>query len=390
MTPPLPPHDQRPESGMESLRRLSERVRRSEPDGGQPMTVRASDPSNPRRRDVMSAASVFAVMVLALGLAAIFNSGRQEERASQQPFGPARDRALQVWGPIDAVADPLGLQAPRQLFDVIRYGPDDSDSIEPGASLTTSTTSPTSVVPPPSAPEGEGTEPVVTTTTAAPIATTTTLRTPTEADPLRVSVIGDSTIDGPGRSLQRMLANTGIARSTFQSQPSSGFSRPDFYDWPARVQEIVGDESPELVIAMFGANDAQGFSDQGEVHNFGTDGWNAVYGARVRATMEFLVQDGRQVIWIGQPRMRSGDFDEKIATVNAIVRAQAEAVEGVEYFDANPVLAPNGYQAFGPGADGSEKRLRSDDGIHLTTHGGEALAAALFTHLEARGFLPSS
>ncbi|MEZ5228803.1 MAG: hypothetical protein R2710_19700 [Acidimicrobiales bacterium] len=70
----------------------------------------------------MSAGRTLAIMVLALGLAAVFNAGRQAERASQQPLGASRDRALAIWEPIDAVASPLGLEAPRSVLEVVRYG----------------------------------------------------------------------------------------------------------------------------------------------------------------------------------------------------------------------------------------------------------------------------
>lgn len=361
--------------------------------------LRAPDPDAPRRRDVMSAGRVLAVVVLTLVLAALFNAGRQQERASQQPLGPDRDRALALWGPTDAATDAIGLQGPRHLFDAIRAGgdpdpdvvvgddrPPSTDEVVPGGDSLPSTGLPESA---------EAPDSTVPATTLPPetAPTTTTTAPPRMASldaPLRVSLIGDSTMDGPGRALQRLLADTGVAVSDLDSRPSSGFSRPDFFDWSAHLATVIPERDPEVVIAMFGGNDAQGFVVDGTVYEFGTAEWIGEYRRRVREAMELMVADGRRVIWIGQPDMRSEGFDAKIDIVNQIYIDQAAAVDGVEFFDSRPILTPDGYRAFGPGADGSEKRLRSDDGIHLTIDGGDVVGSAVLQELIARGFLPVS
>jgi hypothetical protein len=321
----------------------------------------------------------------------VLNAGRQEERASQQPIGPARDRALAWWGPLDAVTEPVGLQGPRAMLDGLRdLGDDelqpvlvaaDGSAADAGSTPTTAPTTATT------APDG-----------AAPVAETTTSttvpppppppRTPTAEAPLRVLVVGDSTMREPGMALQQVLATTGVAVSHLDQRASSGLSRPDFFDWPGHLAALIPEHSAEVVVIMFGGNDAQGFVVDGVVFDFGTPEWIAEYGNRVNATMALASADGRRVVWIGQPVMKSESFDSKISLINQIYIDQATAFPGVTFLDSRPILTPDGYRGFGPGVDGSESQLRASDGIHLAPAGGDLLAAAVLGQLTGLGYLP--
>lgn len=343
----------------------------------------------------MSAGQTLVLLVVALGLGAVFNAGRQAERASQQPLGADRDRALAMWEPIDAIAAPLGLEAPRSVLEIVRHGevvtnvdpaapsePGDTTEVVAGGDQldpieTEATSIPDTIVPTPT-----------TTPTTAPPTTPAPPRVPTAAEPLRVSLVGDSTMIETGKALQRSLADTGLAESILDARASSGFSRPDFYDWPAHLRDVIPERNPEVVIAMFGGNDAQGFVVDGSVYEFGSPEWIEEYGSRVRGTMEYLALEGREVFWIGQPTMRSDSFESKIAIINQIYADQAAAVDGVTFLDSRPLLSPNGYTAFGPGPDGSEAQLRASDGIHLTGVGGEVISVAVLRQLAERSFLP--
>ncbi len=41
---------------------------------------------------------------------------------------------------------------------------------------------------------------------------------------------------------------------------SSGLARPDFFDWPAEIDAKLPEVDPDIVVATFGGNDAQGLS----------------------------------------------------------------------------------------------------------------------------------
>ncbi len=349
--------------------------------------LRAADPAAPRRTDVMSAGRALVLIVLTLVLAAVFNSGRQAERASQRPLGADRDRALAVWEPIDAVAGPLGLQAPRSLFDTIRDGgesSDDGESVIDVAATAPGTT--TGTVPEIDEPSASPATTIPATTT---MATTPPPRTVTAEDPLRVALLGDSTMTELGAALQKALAATGVARSEVDARISSGLSRPDFFDWPAHVVQVLPEQDPEVIITIFGGNDAQGFVVDGAVLDFGTPEWITEYRRRVSTMMTLMSDAGRKVIWIGQPTMRSESFDAKIAVLNQIYADQAATFERVEFVDSKPFISPAGYRAYGPGVDGTDVQLRAIDGIHLTREGGAVIAVPVLEILRSEGFLPA-
>ncbi|MEM7674594.1 MAG: hypothetical protein AAF449_01185 [Myxococcota bacterium] len=77
--------------------------------------------------------------------------------------------------------------------------------------------------------------------------------------PRRVLVIGASSIQfAIGVELEKRLprdyANIRVKRF---GQLATGLSRPDFMDWPKKLNELAKQFKPDLVICNFGGNDAQ-------------------------------------------------------------------------------------------------------------------------------------
>ncbi len=342
--------------------------------------LRAVDVETPRRRDVHSAGRTLLVVLGALVLAALFNAGTQLERAERSPLGADRDRKIAIWEPLADLTGAIGLQLPRDAIQAVR------DIGEPEPVVVVADTTTTTAPPATSTTDAPG----ATTTTTAPTTTTTEApRVPTAVEPLRVLLVGDSTMDGPGKALQRRLAETGLAESVLDDRPASGFSRPDFFDWPSHIAGLTAEHDPEVVVLMFGGNDAQGFEVDGVVHDFGSPSWIEIYRSRIDGVTRRLVDEGRRVIWIGQPTMRSDSFDARIQVLNGIfVDVVRSYGADVRLLDTIPLLTPDGYTTFGPGADGSETRLRGDDGIHLTVGGGDVVGQAVMGLLRTDGILP--
>ncbi len=354
--------------------------------------MRRFRPADPDRRhddDRRPAGVVLAIMVGALVAAAVLDAPRLLADSEAKPLGAARDRWLSVWEPVDAVASAIGIAAAHDAVDTA-LGRSDAPTVtivasptttaEPGADGGSVSTVPLGV------PGGS-------TTTTAPATTTTTAPTPPTvrpadaADPLDVLILGDSTVRTVGQAGQRWFVDSGVATVRLDERPATGLSRPDFFDWPSHVAAIAAADPPELVVAMFGANDAQSFMHEDRAVSYGSDEWIAVYRARVAAVMDlFIAADPDVVIvWVGQPVMRSDDFDARMQLLNSIYAEEAAARPRVEFFDARPVLANanDAYRASGPGIDGTERTLRESDGIHLTVAGGELLFAAVAAELQA-------
>jgi hypothetical protein len=139
---------------------------------------------------------------------------------------------------------------------------------------------------------------------------------------------------------------------------------------------------PEIILVAIGANDGQGFVDDGVTYPFGTEGWQRIYQARVAACLQMLQASGATVIWIGLPPMKSGTYNEKIALVNRIhytvVTSSAHAI----WFSTGGTVGDSTgqFRDFGE-VENHTARLRQNDGIHLSDDGAMLVTAKLLPWL---------
>ncbi|MGQ0432801.1 MAG: SGNH/GDSL hydrolase family protein [Microthrixaceae bacterium] len=302
------------------------------------------------RRGEQPAGQLLAVMLTALVLAALVNADALVRRAEHKPLGPGRDRSLSLWHPVQDVAHLTQLHRLRTLGDLV------AGNERTTRDLVTSVRSKGAPRP-----------------TVRP-----ELRVPTKRNPLRVYVGGDSVVRDAGESFLRLAADDDRLRTALHYEIATGLARPDHFDWRAT---LIGDAralEPEIALLMFGGNDAQGIvGPDGQVHpEVDSEGWRAEYGRRVGAVMDSMAAKDRLVLWIGQPPMRSPDFDRRMRVINAVVRAEAATRPWVTYVDTTSVLgdAAGSYTDRQPGTDVD---LRQDDGIHLSRAGADLLARHL-------------
>ena len=205
------------------------------------------------------------------------------------------------------------------------------------------------------------------------------LRRPTADDPLRILIIGDSTLDAVGTSVLRDLAGTGVTHGVLDYRVSSGLSRPDFFDWPGHLRQLRPQLDPEIVMIMVGANDAQPFVVGPDVESFGTDVWFETYRARVLGLLDELTAEGDWVVWIGQPVMRRDDFDSRMQQLNQVYAEAVAHYPTAVYVDTRATMsdADGGYAAYLPDANGNRTQVRQTDGVHLTSDGGDHLSPTI-------------
>lgn len=318
---------------------------------------------------VQPAGRVLVVMVVALVLAMLVNADALVERAERKPPGRERDRSLAIWEPVQDVSHVLQLYRVRQVADWIA-GDDD----EPTAAPRTDRESRQAPRTTPAAPRDE-------TGDVAPAPGTgdraVTLRTPTEDEPLRLLVAGDFTAQVLGDSLARASDATGVVDATVHYESASGLTRPDYFDWPAALEEDVEDHDPEVLVLVVGVNDAQGIvTADGAPAQLDDPRWGEEYHRRVGELMDQLRADDRMLVWVGQPPMRDGDFAARMSTINQVYAEQAGVRPWVTYVDpAALVGGPDGaYTDVATGPDGAAVELRQPDGIHLTAAGGDLIA----------------
>ncbi len=346
-------------------------------------------PPPPRRPTIrerpLSAGQILIVGGICFLLAALLNSQTLLDMANRQPFDSAtRGLALAVTKPLHAVADALQLTRPGEAVADVRGRNAGSDTFAFATTTTTVAGSADASKAGPATAAGAATTP----TTAAPSAN----HVPTKDNKLRLYIAGDSQAQGFGESLERLAGATGLVSPTLDFKVSSGLTRPDFFNWPARLQDQVRKLRPDVVVIDFGGNDAQQIkTDDGKTYDVTDPQWLVEYAKRVGETMDFLTQDGRKVIWVGTPNARDPDFTNRLAILRQAEMQEAAKRPQVTFVDTWTMFqSPSGgYADYIVDDDGQAKLMRQNDGFHLNLDGANKLArsieAAVEKEITARG-----
>jgi hypothetical protein len=314
------------------------------------------------------------VVIVTLGailLTALLNCDELVKRADQMSFGWQRTEAVHLADANRDVARWLWLDRPRRAVDEL-FGRGPQHTVPPPPT-TTPTTMPT------------------TTLTSPTTSPTIPLQRPTAAHPLTVYIGGDSVGDQVAEGFQMLVGASNVIDVSNDAQVSTGLTRPDYFNWPARLQQVLaGAHPPQVVIVMFGANDVQGIMTPSGPVQVGTRAWLAEYRRRVAATMNILVASRADVYWVGQPLMQDPEFSMRISQLDAIYASEARLHPGITFVDTRPTLAnaQGRYSAYLPNSSGQMVQMRATDGIHLTLAGAMRVAAAIATAMGHRWILP--
>ncbi|MCI0570379.1 MAG: DUF459 domain-containing protein [Myxococcaceae bacterium] len=215
---------------------------------------------------------------------------------------------------------------------------------------------------------------------------------PGDASPRsRVLLIGDSHIvSGLGPPLERLLGKGGVEVVGRRGKSSSGLARPDFFDWHAEARRLIATHHPDVVVLMMGGNDGQALVGHGlkEPVRWTTPEWTQEYRRRMRALLEMLTADGRQVVWLELPHVTLPHLERKLVRIRQLQREVLTSVVNAHYVETLGLFhASDGTPLLDiPGTRGRPAPLRMEDGIHLTLSGGrylaKHLASVLLWHLE--------
>jgi uncharacterized protein len=313
-----------------------------------------------RRARPLSVRQVTVVGIVAFTLFTLMNAPSLKRIVERQPIGWQRSLELALLEPVEGLSGLLHLDQPREWADE-ELGREFGDASAFDDLLA----------------EGEGQD--------APEPDPTALRQPTAADPLRIFIVGDSQAQILGESLIARASSTGVMDATLTFEFSTGLTRPDVFNWPQRIVDIVETEHPDVIVAVFGANDSQGMELDSGVYQPGDPAWDTEYTRRVNAVMTYLRRQGIRVYWVGQPIAREAGYSQRMAHLNEIYAAQAEEHPNTTFLSLYDTFqrAGGGYADYLPGADGELVLMRNDDGIHLTRAGGDRAADVIFDALEA-------
>jgi uncharacterized protein len=308
----------------------------------------------------MPAGRVFIVMSVCLLLWGFLFAPDMKRAAEASPDGTRRTVALAILRPLAAIGDALQL---TKVTDAVERALGRDPDEAPGGEL---------VVPPETIPShGEnGGEDVH---THGPI------RKPTAGDKLRVAVVGDSLATGLGIYLERVLKPS-LVRVSRQGRISTGLARPDYFDWPQAMSEIVDRFRPDLIVVMLGENDNQGLRTPGgrEETSVGTFEWPQAYEERVAAFMELATSRGARVVWAGLPIVSDRGRWAIVQRQNDVFERAADLIDDVAFLDTWEMFAApdGGYTAYYRD-DGTVRLVRESDGLHFNAAGYTILARAV-------------
>jgi hypothetical protein len=317
--------------------------------------------------------------VLGMGLAAfavwfVLFAPTLQHNAQVSPVGQRRTLSLDLVGPVAA------LSRATQLSRIVSAtGREDQ---KPGGTAGLSFSGPR--------PDGSKhktgpkTGPAASTTTTVPV----NPKLPTAAVPLRVLIVGDSLGLDMGGALQDDLAQTGVVNAALDARESTGLTRPDYFNWPAELAQDLKTVSPQVVVIMIGANDAQDFLGPPDVP-YTSPQWNPMYAQRVAQFMAEAASGGATVIWVGMPPMQNPALSTQMADIDALDQAQAAAAKPpVTFLSTFKSLGtPQGaYTAFITSNAGQVVNVRTPDGTHLTPGGSQVVAQQVITQLTTMGY----
>ena len=331
------------------------------------------------RRGRWAVTRVFAGLITCLIVTALLSSGRLVAMAERQEFGESRDRWLTAANALDRTASALSLDRPARAVDSALGRSTSSSTIVVGElaapAANSSSNGPTTATTTPAGSEQADTPTtaLATTTSTVPTTLTTIFGAVSQESPLRMWVGGDSLAEYIGSRLLYDVVDSANTEVELDFRISTGLARPDYYDWPARLSELMQrEEPPQVLVFMAGGNDDQDMQNAGGRVPFTTSGraeWEAEYRSRVALMMDAVAYPGTQMIWVNLPPMRDEKRDSLVASVNPIFDEEAALRDWVSVADVVPVLSGDdgGFAQFLPEPDGDNTiKARTNDGVHVT------------------------
>lgn len=187
---------------------------------------------------------------------------------------------------------------------------------------------------------------------------------------IQIGVLGDSFGDGLWAGLYNELrADPQFAVHRFAKQ-STGFTRYSSLNLLDDARSKLDEQPVDIAVVSFGANDTFDIWEEGQLMPYMGEDWQRVIGGRVRAYVGELRDRDIEVVWVGLPRMREAEFDNKITQMNAF-NSGLMCELGVPFIDTAPVStgSDGGYSEMLPRSGGRPIKARAEDGVHMSMTG---------------------
>lgn len=146
----------------------------------------------------------------------------------------------------------------------------------------------------------------------------------TKEKPLRILFAGDSQMQSLAEGFKRNIGTESAFDVTDLAVVSSGFVRTDYYNWSAKLTNLLSEAENEgraydAVVLLLGMNDYQNFFDgNGKLFKRGTKEWDAAYIEKIKNVMNVLETSVKKIYWLGLPIVRSPALRSEVNHVEAI------------------------------------------------------------------------
>lgn len=207
--------------------------------------------------------------------------------------------------------------------------------------------------------------------------TTSQSSCPGARTPVRVVAIGSSTMRGAlGPMLRRLIQRHELPIVLENhGKSSTGLARPDFFDWHARAQELVGKGRPDLWLVALGTNDYQSVREEGKIwRRPPSEAWRNAYAERVRGLLEIMSGPDRSaaIIYLGSTPFMRPNSRRIGRELNKIIREEVERFDGpAVFYDIFSLVADEKNEPKEvievPQLSGKSVQLLGPDHIHLTS-----------------------
>jgi len=303
----------------------------------------------------MPAGSVLGVILIALTVAALFNSEAIVRAGESMQPGHTRDIVLSVGRPLDDVAGAIGLHLPRKGFD-LAFGQESKTA--------------------------KGTE-LEQGSTAILRANRRKRRAqgfaqPTQQDEVNVFVTGDSQAQFVGELLTDLLPSD-LFDVSVVARNATGLTNPEFFNWEINAKQEVAAREPDAVVMVMGGNDGFNVLSNGQLYGPDDPQWQIEYARRTAVVMRELGSNGkRPVYWVPPPTARDPKYNAIYATQNKGVEQAAMAVSGARYVDIYNTIN-HGRYSDELKIDGRRVLARQSDGVHFSREGAVVPARLIFS-----------
>jgi hypothetical protein len=219
------------------------------------------------------------------------------------------------------------------------------------------------------------------------------------ASPLRVGYIGDSVAFSILLSL-RAAGLLFVAQTHLPMQFVGGFNGPGFgltadvaghndigptpppsafANWRASVQDMVVQHDPDVVLVLVGTWDTIERSPYGRPLQAGTPEWRRWYRGLADQFVRSVTARGADVVWILMPCVARRDLNQRLISVNSVLRDTRRVDPGhVGFVSLSDVACRNDMPIYTvPGPTGP-LTLREPDGIHFEPNDAQKVLAPFF------------